>query len=47
MVSEIHLPEKNNLTTPRPITDSKLRRALKTDDDLAKLNVTPQVTLSS
>lgn len=42
VVSDIHLPQKNNLTTPRPITDSKLRRALRTDDDLAKLNVTPQ-----
>ncbi|XP_052812622.1 trichohyalin-like [Mya arenaria] len=40
--SDIHLPEKNNLVTPRPITDLGIRRALKKDGDLAKLKVPPQ-----
>ena len=45
--SDIHLPEKNNITTPRPITDSKLKRALSKDEDLVKFNVTPQVLISN
>ena len=45
MYSDIHLPTKNNITTPRPITDSKLKRTLNKDGDLAKLSVTPQVFL--
>ncbi|XP_053373657.1 golgin subfamily A member 6-like protein 6 [Mercenaria mercenaria] len=40
--SDIHLPEKNNLNTPRPITDLGIRRALKKDDDLKRMMVTPQ-----
>lgn len=40
--SDIHLPEKNNLTSPRPITDLGVRKALKKDNDLKSLKVPPQ-----
>ncbi|KAL4222436.1 hypothetical protein ACF0H5_018475 [Mactra antiquata] len=40
--SDIHLPEKNNITTPRPITDLGIRKALKKDDDLRSLKIPPK-----
>ncbi|KAH3718392.1 hypothetical protein DPMN_061196 [Dreissena polymorpha] len=39
--SDVHLPEKNNLTSPRPITDLGVRRVLKKDHSLASLKIPP------
>ncbi|KAH3718303.1 hypothetical protein DPMN_061106 [Dreissena polymorpha] len=41
--SDVHLPEKNNLTSPRPITDLGVRRVLKKDHSLASLKIPPMV----